>query len=89
MPPRVRSTLDSQSSNWYREQLYTYEQSIIRLELLISGVSRICQRAEDPQNPRDERFISLSRSILTCYESQLTRIHLIRTQLLEGFQAVE
>jgi hypothetical protein len=80
--------LDAQHRDWYRAQLYGYEKHIVRLELLISDINRICQRAEEAQSPADERFISHSRAILSCYEAQLAKTHRIRNRLLEGFQAI-
>ncbi|GAB4044913.1 hypothetical protein [Spirosoma litoris] len=63
---------------WCREQLAFYEQRIIQLELMVTDMNRLYQRAEDSLKISRNPY----QSVLKCYESQLIQAYLFRKEIL-------
>ena len=82
-PPRLSIGSDVDKIRWFREQLARYEQRIIQLELMITDMNRLYQRAEDALRPSRQTSSNPYQSVLTRYESQLSQAHLLRKGLLE------
>ena len=77
----LRSSLpsDTVDRRWYQETIRVYEQRITGLELLITDVNRLHQRAENAFGSSNNPY----QAVLTRYESQLRKAHRLRHQLLE------
>lgn len=82
-PSLVSTGPDPTQIRWCRERLALYEQRIIQLELLITDMNRLYQRAEDTFKLSHEASVNPYQSILTRYQSQLSQAHLFRRGLLE------
>jgi len=65
------------------QQLICYEQRIIQLELMITDLSRLYQRAEDVLQPASKPSGNPYQAALTRCKSQLSRAYLFRKELLE------
>jgi hypothetical protein len=87
-PLRTSSAQKLEGGIWYRQQLQGYENRIVDLELLINRIQRMRQQASDSSHTHDTRFQSSIGAILACYESQLNKMHAIRSRLLAGYQSV-
>ncbi|MBD2755258.1 hypothetical protein [Spirosoma validum] len=82
----IRLRLDLEATHWYRKKLSFYEQSIVRLELMISDVNSRCEHQEIPFRTKSEVVFNRYQSIVRRYEAQLKQAHWIRKLILDRLQ---